>query len=314
MSMIHIQILFNIGALVDALDVGYKVLNIINRDTIDKLKPEYMSKEDFIGFVTDSVGYVALANVLLLVGNVQEFLKIVRSDLDFIPKSYDIFITLQDLLHGVKTNPTVQQIDANDRFGGVILHTINAFVNFTGDYKLFAEDIYRAKVIAKDNRLHQLELFCDLLIGYAYLQLESYKKADAIIYQIIKAANEKGMTTLLYIAWYVMSELHLRQHKYDVAFGIVNNSLIQLEKNNTTSEYLLMLFKYNMFKILMFKKQPDKAEICMGHAQYIAQKYGVNFIFDTDALHYIPIEEDNVEEAFTEPVSDTATATIDDLL
>ena len=314
MSMIHIQILFNIGALVDALDVGYKVLNIINRDTIDKLKPEYMSKEDFIGFVTDSVGYVALANVLLLVGNVQEFLKIVRSDLDFIPKSYDIFITLQDLLHGVKTNPTVQQIDANDRFGGVILHTINAFVNFTGDYKLFAEDIYRAKVIAKDNRLHQLELFCDLLIGYAYLQLESYKKADAIIYQIIKAANEKGMTTLLYVAWYVMSELHLRQHKYDVAFGIVNNSLIQLEKNNTTSEYLLMLFKYNMFKILMFKKQPDKAEICMGHAQYIAQKYGVNFIFDTDALHYIPIEEDNVEEAFTEPVSDTATATIDDLL
>ncbi len=312
MSMIHIQILFNIGALVDALDVGYKVLNIINRDTIDKLKPEYMSKEDFIGFVTDSVGYVALANVLLLVGNVQEFLKIVRSDLDFIPKSYDIFITLQDLLHGVKTNPTVQQIDANDRFGGVILHTINAFVNFTGDYKLFAEDIYRAKVIAKDNRLHQLELFCDLLIGYAYLQLESYKKADAIIYQIIKAANEKGMTTLLYVAWYVMSELHLRQHKYDVVFGIVNNSLIQLEKNNTTSEYLLMLFKYNMFKILMFKKQPDKAEICMGHAQYIAQKYGVNFIFDTDASHYIPIEEDNVEEAFTEPVSDTAT--IDDLL
>lgn len=312
MSMIHIQILFNIGALVDALDVGYKVLNIINRDTIDKLKPEYMSKEDFIGFVTDSVGYVALANVLLLVGNVQEFLKIVRSDLDFIPKSYDIFITLQDLLHGVKTNPTVQQIDANDRFGGVILHTINAFVNFTGDYKLFAEDIYRAKVIAKDNRLHQLELFCDLLIGYAYLQLESYKKADAIIYQIIKAANEKGMTTLLYVAWYVMSELHLRQHKYDVAFGIVNNSLIQLEKNNTTSEYLLMLFKYNMFKILMFRKQPDKAEICMGHAQYIAQKYGVNFIFDTDASHYIPIEEDNVEEAFTEPVSDTAT--IDDLL
>lgn len=310
MSMLHIQILFNIGALVDALDVGYKVLNIINRDTIDKLKPEYMSKEDFIGFVTDSVGYVALANVLLLVGNVQEFLKIVRADLDFIPKSYDIFITLQDLLHGVKNHPTVQQIDENDRFGGVILHVINAFVNFVGDYKLFAEDVYRAKVIAKDNRLHQLELFSDLLIGYAYLQLESYKKADAIVYQIIKATNENGMTTLLYVAWYVMSELHLRQHKYDVAFGIVNNSLIQLEKNNTTSEYLLMLFKYNMFKILMYMKQPDKAEICMGHAQYIAQKYGINFEFDTDPSHYIPVEEESVEEAFTE--SDTAT--IDDLL
>lgn len=309
MSMLHIQILFNIGALVDALDVGYKVLNVINRETIDSLKPDYMSKEDFVGFITDSVGYVALANVLLLVGNVQEFLKIVRTDLDFIPKSYDIFITLQDLLHGVKTHPSVQQIDANDRFGGVILHIINAFVNFTGDYKMFAEDIYRAKVLAKDNRLHQLELFSDLLIGYAYLQLESYKKADAIVYQIIKATNGNGMTTLLYVAWYVMSELHLRQNKYDVAFGIVNNSLIQLEKNNTTSEYLLMLFKYNMFKILMYKKQPDKAEICMGHAQYIAQKYGINFEFDADPSHYIPVEEESVEEAFTE----ADTATIDDL-
>lgn len=71
-----------------------------------------------------------------------------------------------------------------------------------------------------------------------------------------------------------------------------------------------MLFKYNMFKILMYMKQPDKAEICMGHAQYIAQKYGINFEFDADPSHYIPVEEESVEEAFTE--SDTAT--IDDLL
>lgn len=48
MSMLHIQILFNIGALVDALDVGYKVLNVINRETIDSLKPDYMSKEDLL--------------------------------------------------------------------------------------------------------------------------------------------------------------------------------------------------------------------------------------------------------------------------
>lgn len=117
-------------------------------------------------------------------------MKIVRTDLDFIPKSYDIFITLQDLLHGVKTHPSVQQIDANDRFGGVILHIINAFVNFTGDYKMFAEDIYRAKVLAKDNRLHQLELFSDLLIGYAYLQLESYKKLMLLFIRLLRQQME----------------------------------------------------------------------------------------------------------------------------
>ena len=123
------------------------------------------------------------------------------------------------------------------------------------------------------------------------MQLGSYKKADSIIYKIIKATNNNGMTTLLYVAWYIMSELHLKQDKYDVAFGIVNNSLIQLEKNNTTSEYLLMLFKYNMYKVMMFKKENEKAEICISHAKYIAEKYGINFTFDTVEDDEVTLEE-----------------------
>ena len=172
-----------------------------------------MSDEYFKSLIVDSSGYVALANVLLLVGNVDEFLKILRGELSCIPESYNLFIDLQNLLHGkpIKTlNPNVL---ANDRFGSVIYNIINAFVNFAGDYNLFAEDIYKAKVMAKCNRLHQLELFADLMIGYAYMELGSYKKADSIIYKIIKATNNNGMTTLLYVAWYVMSELHLKQNK-----------------------------------------------------------------------------------------------------
>ena len=92
-----------------------------------------------------------------------------------------------------------------------------------------------------------------------------------------------------------MSELHLKQNKYEVAYGIINNSLIQLEKNNTTSEYLLMLFKYNMYKVMMYRNQLDKAEICIGHAKYIASKYGINFEFDTNPEHYIVEEEDNAD-------------------
>ena len=108
------------------------------------------------------------------------------------------------------------------------------------------------------------------------------------------------MTTLLYVAWYVMSLLHLKENKYDVAFGIINNSLIQLEKNNTTSEYLLMLFKYNMYKVMMFKQQYDKANICIDQAHYVAQKYGINFVFDTDPNHYVAVEEDEDNEVSLE--------------
>ena len=306
MSVIHIQILFNIGALMDCLDIGYKVLNVVNNQTMPTLKPDYMSDDDFQSLIVDSAGYVALANVLLLGGNVEEFLKILRADLDCVPQSYDLFIALEKLIHGVEITEFNPEISDNDRFGSVIYNIISAFVLLNGDYTQFAENIYRAKVFAKNNRLHQLELFCDLMIGDSYMELNSFQKADSIIYKIIKETNKNGMTTLLYVTWYVMSELHLKQNKYDVAFGIVNNSLIQLEKNNTTSPYLLMLFKYNMFKIMMFKKQNDKAEICIGHARYIAEKYGINFEFDTDENHYIAVEDDEVSAEDIEEINSEA--------
>lgn len=291
MSLIHIQILFNIGALSDALDVGFRVLNVVSEKNMEKLKPEYMDMESFRAMLIDAVGFVALANVLLLGGNVQEFLKIVREDLNDVPQSYDLFIGLQDMLHGAPLSVNVDGISEQDRFGGIIYHFMSAYLNFDGDYTNFAEEIYKAKITARQNNLHQLELFADLMIGYAYLQMESYEKADSIFYKIIKASNDKGMSTLLYAAWFMMSELKLKQHKYDVAYGIVNNSLIQLEKNNMTTEYLLMLFKYNMFKVLMYQKQFDKAEICINQAKYIAAKYGINFMFDDNPDNYVPIED-----------------------
>ena len=54
-----------------------------------------------------------------------------------------------------------------------------------------------------------------------------------------------------------------------------------------------------MYKVMMFKKQNEKADICISHAKYIAEKYGINFNFDTDSSHYIAVEEDEIslEEA-----------------
>ncbi len=310
MSVIHIQILFNVGALMDSLDVGYKVLNLVSNDSLSKLKPEYFTEEDFRALIIDSVGFVALGNVLILSGNVEQFLQIVSNDLDGVPNSYNLFIALEDLIHGRPISVNIGDIAENDRFGEVLLNIINAFILFENDYKQFAEHIYKAKIAAKLRKLHQLELFSDLLIGYAYMQLGSYKKAESIIYNIIKTTNRNGMTTLLYIAWYVMSELHLKQNKYDVAYGIINNSLIQLERNNVTSEYLLMLFKYNMYKVMMFKQDYEKADICIAQAKYLAAKYGITINFDTDKNHYIP-KDDNVDIDDIQP-DDSSSDTIEE--
>jgi len=241
MSILHIQILFNIGALFDCVDVGFKVFNVINNETIKFLKPDYFTEEAFNALVLDSAAYVALASVFVLNGSVEQYLQILRNEISFIPQSFDLFKSLEDLVFGRPVNVNSDEISENDRFGGAIYNIVTAFSNFDGDYEHFAAIIHRAKSIAKYNGLFVVEFFADLLIAYAYVQLGNYQKSEAILFNIIKSANQNGMTTLLYAAWYVMGELHLKQHKYNVAFGIVNNSLIQLEKSNTSTEYLLML-------------------------------------------------------------------------
>lgn len=91
MSLVHIEILFNIGALEDCLDVGYSVLNVVNQANLEVLRPDYFTAEEFERIIIDAVGFVALANILQLKGNVKDFLTIVKADLANIPPSYDIF-------------------------------------------------------------------------------------------------------------------------------------------------------------------------------------------------------------------------------
>lgn len=295
MSIVHIEILFNIGAWEDCLDIGYSVLNVVNQNTLEILRPDYMNAKEFESVITDTIGYVALANVLQLKGNVHEFLNIVRTDLTNIPHSYDIFIALQDLIFGKTPQYSKALVSDKDKFSGVIFHIIEAFTRCRHDYNVFAEEVYEAKILAKYNGLYQLELFADLMIAYSYIKLNSLQKASLIIYKIIKTANEKGMNNILYLAWYVMSELNLAQGKYIVTYGIINNSLIQLEKTENANEYLLLLFKYNMYKVLRFKGQSENSEICLAQAGYITQKYNLTFDFDTNPNHFIPLEDPDEE-------------------
>lgn len=45
MTLIHVEILFNIGAWEDCIDIGYKVLSVVNQNNLDKLRPDYLSKD-----------------------------------------------------------------------------------------------------------------------------------------------------------------------------------------------------------------------------------------------------------------------------
>ena len=113
-------------------------------------------------------------------------------ELNFIPKSYDLFIQLQDLIHGKNISGLVLDISDSDSFGNVLLALLNAFSLFTGDYKSFAELIYKVKIEAKKKYLYQVELFADLLIGYSYMELGSYKKLRRLFIKLLKQQMKKA--------------------------------------------------------------------------------------------------------------------------
>ncbi len=295
MSLLHIQILFNIGALNDCIDLGFRVFNYINNETVPLLKPEYLSDEEFHQLIINSAAYVALANIFLMYGNVEQFLQIISNEISFIPQTFVMFKSLEDFILGRSVSVSDIEVPENDLFANVIRNILNAFINFEGDYVEFAGNVHKAKSIAKYNDLFLAELFADLLIAYAYVGLGNFYKANDIVLKIIKTAEKNGMTMLLYAAWYVLADMSMREGKYNVAYGILNNTLIQLEKSDMSGEYLLMLFRYAMYKVVMYRQEFDKAEICINHAKYIAAKHGLNFNFDTDPSHYIPVDMEFAE-------------------
>ena len=88
--------------------------------------------------------------------------------------------------------------------------------------------------------------------------------------------------------------------KFDVAYGMLNNSIIQLEKYGKASDFVIMLFKYNMFKIMMYMGNVDKAQVCLNQAYYLKQKHDINFDFDINPENYLFNTDPPVEEEISE--------------
>ena len=87
---------------------------------------------------------------------------------------------------------------------------------------------------------------------------------------------------ITFMAWYILSIMNMKQGRFDIAYGMLNNSSIQMEKLGGVSDYLMLLIKFNMFKLMKCLKITDKADICLAQAKYIVKKYGLNFSTDVD--------------------------------
>lgn len=292
LSMVHIKILFNIGAYDDCLDIGYNVLNALDLGKINNIQFSMLTIDEFKEMLVECIACIAISDVVSMKEDVSEFLDISGKLFDFIPQEFSLFIQLQNLLKGENVQLPPKPPEENV-YTASIYHIIKAYAYFRNKPIEFAKEVYKTKLIAKDMGLYKLELFADLLVGYSYARLNSFKKASAIVYRVIMDAKEHGMNSIEHIGWYVMSILDIAQGKFDIAYGVLNNSTIFMEKT-PISEYLTMLDKVNMYKVLMASKEPEKAQICMNQAVLIVQKYGLNINLNID-IEKLMVENQNAE-------------------
>lgn len=292
MTMIHVKVLFGTGSLNECVDIGYNILNVLDGDRLNDMDYTLVSRENFEDMICDFVAYMAMADAFTMREDVNELLDIVNRLFDFIPKSYVIFAKLQNFIMGEKVS--VSESDkGQDAFSNILYYIMNAFTNYNNNPENLAKEIYKSKIVAKESSVYPFELFADLIIGYSYTELKSYYKARAILNEVLDTANEKGLTGIKYIAFYVMSHYYMKQGRFDIAYAMLNNSSIQMERSGGFSDYLMLLNKFQMYKLMSCLKVYDKADICLSQAEYIVEKYGLIFNLDVDIDKFI--EENQIE-------------------
>ena len=286
MSIVHIKILFGIGAYNDCIDIGYNVFNALEASKFDNIDYAFISKDDLKFLITESVAYVAISDILTMREDVNEFLEIINKLYDFIPNEYSIFSKLQDLIKG-KDITISEDEKGNNTFTEIAYHIIKTFTEHKDKPEEIAKEIYKVKLIAKEALLYPFELFADLVIGYSYAELKSYYKASSILYEIVKVSKDKGLNSLTFMSWYVLSIMNMKQARFDIAYGMLNNSSIQMEKLGGVSDYLMLLIKFSMYKLMKCLKIEDKAGICLAQVKYIVKKYGINFNTEIDIEKFL---------------------------
>ncbi len=286
MLMIHIKILFGTGSFKECVDIGYNLLNVLDSSKLDNIDYTFISRENFEDMINDFIGYMALSDIFSMREDIRELLGIVHRLFSFVPSSYSIFAKLQELIMGGEISVTEADV-GDDAFSNILYHIIRAFTEFKNNPEALAKEIYKAKIISKGSSIYPFELFSDLIIGYCYTELGRFYKAKAILKDIHNDANENGLNGVKFITFYVMSIFYMKQGRFDLAYGMLNNSSIQMERLGGVSDYLMLLNKFNMYKLMSCLNLYDKADICLSQSQYIVEKYGMDFNFDFDIQEFI---------------------------
>lgn len=276
-SLIKIEILFNVGDLEECIELGDEIFKNLMNTSLEEIKPKTISTKQFSDLIVDAAGYVIFSRILQLKHDLLQFCEIARKVTPNLPASYKLFVELDNLIHG--KNITLNNVpEEHEKFGRALYFILDAFKNVNNDANAFAGQIYHAKLGAKTNNLTQIELFCDLMIGRSYFKLDKINKASTIYNSVLETSQNNGLKNVYYVAAYLIAELAIKNNDFNTAHGIISNTIVNLEKNRNTSAFILMMFKSIQAKILKLKKEDTQANFCYNQAKQISEMNSIKLI------------------------------------
>lgn len=241
LSLVNIEILFNIGDFAQCVDVAKDLLGIMQPTVIEKIKPASFSTNFFIGHMMETFRLAAFAKLFLMDEGLEDLFRAIKEALNAELPDKDCILAVRDFLNGKPFTPS--NIEEASAFSKVIYLILQEFDRHSDDYKTFAQNIYQAKLLAADLHQIQLEMFCDLLIAYSYANIGITKKAEIIYNDVREKAEKSAIFNIITLAKYFIAKLKISQSKQDDALMLINDTLALLQKYNNQSKIIYLLFE-----------------------------------------------------------------------
>ena len=241
LSLVNIEILFNMGEFRSCIEIGNKLLSVIKPNIIEKIKPVNFSVNLFVSHLLDTFRLVGFAKLISMDDDIEDFFNSIKLSFNEELPERDCITEIMEFLSGKKYTPSLTE-EATP-FSKAIFLILQELSAKRKDYKLFAQNVYQAKLLACDLHQTQLEYICDLLIAYAYGKLGITVKAIHIYNDVLEKSEMSAIYNTKVISNYMLAKIKLTSGEVDEALIIINNSLDEIQKRGNQAKIFYAMFE-----------------------------------------------------------------------
>lgn len=294
-NLVTLEIYFNLGRLNECIELGDELFKYIDLSTItDSVLPEGFSKKQFDDALADAMFFVCMSKTIQLKPDRKEVLKQFEQRTNGRFSFFRLLYLFNEFLENKNILPQMTQAAQDglkDKYSQILFPVIQGLIAWRyQDWNNLGNYVYNGKLVAAILNQHQLEYFCDLMIGFAYQNLGNVKKAKQIYYSILDSSEEKGIKNITYLSWVLIAKAEFQENAGQMAVGIVNNSILNLEKDADVSEFFVVMFKSLSAEIMLSSGgNIEKALFCAEQAFETAYRSHLNIYLAqlADMLIYI---------------------------